>query len=129
MYKLIMPHFNPNELLFTTGDNKIMGGGFQINSSMLREGISPMSTINSNNKVGGKVSDIFHNLAVPSFLYMKPDNRGGRSKEENNKDEMLSEDIHEHFLELMKTPISKKSNNAHTRKKTSAGKKHTRKNL
>jgi len=127
-----MSHFNPNELLFTTNDNKIMGGGFHINSSMLREGISPMSTINSSNKIGGKVSDIFHNLAVPSFLYMKTETHGGRSKEsrvENDTDEILSEDIHEHFLELMKAPISKKSNNNHSRKKISAGKKHTRKNL
>jgi hypothetical protein len=146
MYKLNMTEestaniknqFDDNELLFTTSSNdSIMGGGFKINSSMLKDGISPMSTVN--NKIGGegrggKVSDIFHHLAVPSFFHMKSATKGGTNKNrvENYSDEMLSENIHNHFLDLMAVPILKRSSSLHhSRKKIhTIGKKHTRKNM
>lgn len=135
----IRNQFDDNELLFTnpSGSKFVMGGGFKINSSMLRDGISPMSTVKIGEKGEkggkGKVSDIFHHLAVPSFFHMKSATKGGTNKNrvEKYSDDMLSENIHNHFLDLMAVPISKRSSSLHhSRKKIhTTGKKHTRKNM
>jgi hypothetical protein len=61
-----------NDLIFYKGDNgNIMSGGYDVESHMLRNGISPMKTLNFEQNGGKekKVSNGFENLAVPAGLY------------------------------------------------------------
>jgi len=66
---------SPVDMVFYKEGEKIMSGGFSIESLMWKNGESPMYTANNpNNLTGGNsVSGIFKNLAVPSgLLYQKP---------------------------------------------------------
>jgi hypothetical protein len=51
------------------GKQEIVGGGYKVNSFFLQEGIAPMTTYNSPDQNGGKVSSPFENLAVPAGLF------------------------------------------------------------
>jgi hypothetical protein len=69
-------HFNtsyigPDELIYNN-DGEIHTGGFSVNSIMLKNGLSPITTLNHTNinqmQIGGdKVSDLFNNLVVPNW--------------------------------------------------------------
>lgn len=51
------------------GKKEFIGGGYKVNSFFLQEGISPMTTYNTDGQSGGKVSSPFENLAVPAGLF------------------------------------------------------------
>jgi hypothetical protein len=61
--------FEGQDFVFTKKDGAFIGGGYTINSFLLKEGISPMTTLNNENQKGGKVSSPFENLAVPAGLF------------------------------------------------------------
>lgn len=72
---MYMCTLSPVDMVFYKEGEKIMSGGFSIESLMWKNGESPMYTANNpNNLTGGNsVSGIFKNLAVPSgLLYQKP---------------------------------------------------------
>ena len=92
-----MSIFSGNDLIFykntTTGN--IMSGGYSIDSILLREGYSPITTLNTNtntntntnpdNQSGGEsqnVSNIFENMVVPSGLFYY-NNKGGKINEDD----------------------------------------------
>ena len=68
-----MSYIGANDLVFDKGGNNIFGGGFSVQSIMMKGGMSPIMTINNNMQNGGsaenKVSDIFGGLAVPAYAY------------------------------------------------------------
>ena len=57
-----MSYIGASDLVFNNSDG-IYGGGFNVQSIMMKSGISPIMTLNSNNVqnggTNGKVSDIF----------------------------------------------------------------------
>ncbi len=63
-------YIGPDELLFNTNNaDGVYSGGFNVESIMMKAGISPIMTIN-NEMVGGdsnKVSDLFDSLVIPSW--------------------------------------------------------------
>lgn len=68
-------YIGPDELIYNN-DGEIHSGGFNINSIMMKNGMSPIMTLNSNNFMihqnGGaneinKVSDLFANLVIPNW--------------------------------------------------------------
>jgi hypothetical protein len=64
--------FGGNEFVFTKDNNNtIVGGGYTVKSALLSFGYPIMVTGNSNNQMqmGGKVSSIFENLAIPAGLF------------------------------------------------------------
>ena len=66
-----MSYIGANDLVFNNNKvDGIFGGGFSVNSIMMKGGISPIMTLNGNNIQNGgstgKVSDIFGGLAVPA---------------------------------------------------------------
>jgi hypothetical protein len=105
-----MNHFSGEDLIFYKDVNSgnIMSGGYSINSILLKEGISPMSTLNHTTEgmKGGnneKVSNIFENLAVPAGLFYY-DQKGG--KDTNNpiyyqNTTCMSEDLHDKLFKLV----------------------------
>ena len=55
-------NIGPNELVFNNNANeKIYSGGFNVNSIMMKDGMSPIKTLNTGQVGGemGKVSDLF----------------------------------------------------------------------
>jgi len=62
--------FEGGELVFTiNNEGGFVGGGYKINSLFLQGGKSPMTTLNTSEKNGEKVSSLFENLAVPAGLF------------------------------------------------------------
>jgi hypothetical protein len=77
---MYMSHLSPADMVFykeideKTNEERIMSGGFSIESLLLNNGESPMYTANSPSNLSGgnTVSGIFKNLAVPAgLLYQK----------------------------------------------------------
>jgi len=120
-------YIGPNELVI---NNDIKGGihsgGYSVNSIMMKAGMSPIMTLNSE-KIGGgdKVSDLFDSLVVPNWV-LSYNNRivGGKYKEVESKDDdsdgddVIEDDLHEKLLELVKEHNEqvKKSKKKTTRK-------------
>jgi len=118
-----------DELVFYRGGG-ITSGGFSVNSAMLKNGLSPIITLNNPEQSDGstKVSDLFKNLVIPNWAASSK-MCGGEYKEhdsDSDNDE-ISEDLHDSLLELVKQDNIKKKKKK-TRKYKISGKKTTRRN-
>jgi len=107
-----MSILNHNDLIFYKQDGQIISGGYSLNSALLKNGISPMQTMNTleQTKTGGtnkvqKVSEMFTNFAVPAGLYlMNPTNNTKPDKPKGHYDThhtMLSDDIYDKLFKLV----------------------------
>lgn len=83
-------------------------GGFDVKSIMMKAGMSPIMTLNTEQIGGGnKVSDLFNDLVVPNWT-LSYNNRiiGGKYKEierdDSDEDDVIDDDLHEKLLELVK---------------------------
>lgn len=105
-------------IFYSDKDNNIHSGGFNVNSIILKNGLSPIVTLN---QTGGRenfnqVSDLFQNLAVPNwalslptkkstFFYQEiiPDKRKDEKEQEEDDEEedYLEEDLHNKLLALI----------------------------
>ena len=143
-----MSHIGANELIFNKNDgSEIFGGGFSVNSIMMKGGISPIMTLNNNIKTGGgggQVSDIFSGLAVPAYAYHNNYQNGGstyknhngssENEDDESDDDVIDDDLHdkllglvkEHESNLYKSDIKKKRTRKH---KSKLKKASTRKNM
>lgn len=106
-----LDYIGANELVFNNDTNLgIHSGGFSVNSIMLKGGMSPIMTVNTE-QIGGnfnKVSDLFNDLVVPNWA-LSYNNRivGGKYKEvehddSDTEDDVIDDDLHEKLLELVK---------------------------
>ena len=106
-----MSYFSGDDLVFYKENDKIMSGGYLINSIMLKEGIAPMTTFNENYSGGSKdskkVSELFDNLAVPAGLfYVNPKQSENCEYEVDHA--VLTDDIHDKLFELIELKKQKK---------------------
>lgn len=125
-------YIGADELVFNNKSG-IQSGGFSVNSIMMKNGISPIITVND--QTGGtynKVSDLFNSLVIPSWVISYDNNsKGGYNKKMDNDltddidDEDIDDDLHDKLLDLVrdherKTIIKKKKTkkNKATNKKT-----------
>ena len=139
-----MSYISSDDLVFNNKDG-IYSGGFNVQSIMLKGGISPILTLNKNmdEQTGGnpnKVSDLFGGLVVPAYAYYNDFQSGGGKREykmhesDDSEDDIIDDDLHDKLLDLMKTqePSSKQNKKKSTRKQVlnhkSIGTKHTLKN-
>lgn len=103
-----LDYIGANELVFNNDkDLGIHSGGFSVNSIMMKAGMSPIMTFNTD-QIGGKsdkVSDLFNDLVVPNWT-LSYNNRiiGGKYKEVQHEDDddIIDDDLHERLLELVK---------------------------
>ena len=134
---------NAEDLIFySDNENNIYSGGFNVNSVMLKQGLSPIVTLNQQhvsqnggtNSRTNDVSDLFNHLVVPNWAFTTPFKRVGgkkidsyneeeeREREDKEKDDdFISEDLHSKLLSMVKVEDSKKSNtkaNKKTKTKT-----------
>jgi hypothetical protein len=142
-----MSYIEAKDLVYTNKDG-IYSGGFNVQSIMMRRGISPIMTINNNDdqKGGstGKVSDIFSGLVVPAYAYYH--NGGSKSKsssykshnsdndESDSEDEVIDDDLHDKLLGLVREHDNKLKQDERKKKRTrknkgKLGKVSTRRNL
>ena len=71
-----MSNLSGNDLVYYKENNRIMSGGFNINSILMNQNISPVLSMNKSEQVGGNVSNLFKSLAVPTgllYLHEKKD--------------------------------------------------------
>lgn len=136
----IEPNIGANELIFHTDkDEEIYSGGFNVNSIMMKLGLSPIMTLNKEIKGGSnKVSDLFDNLVVPNWalsyhkIYGGNNDSNNKILEENhyinnhsdyNKDDsddsdddVIDEDLHDKLLDLVKHHDKIKNKKKNTKK-------------
>ena len=111
--------FKGEDLIFYKNNGKITSGGYDVESHMLKNGISPMRTLNleQNEQDGGnlqkekkekkekKVSNGFENLAVPAGLYyISQTQTKSKHKEQQIHDKEhtpLSDDIFDKLYEMI----------------------------
>ena len=110
--------FNGGDFVFKrmidekTGESTIVGGGYKINSFFLQGGIPAMTTLNSSDQTGGKVSSPFENLAVPAGLFYinqrVPKNDLYKPEHHYKEHEMLSDDMIDKLFGLVEADNKKK---------------------
>ena len=111
-----LDYIGANELVFNnSAADGISSGGFSVNSIMMKAGMSPIMTVNT--QTGGeKVSDLFNSLVVPNWL-LSYDNRmgGGIYKEHDggadSDNDDVSDDLHDKLLDLVREHESKLTQN------------------
>ena len=131
-----MSYIGANDLVFNNNKvDGIFGGGFSVNSIMMKNGISPIMTLNTNSQKGGstenKVSDMFGGLAVPAYAYY---NNGGsasksnsyknRENDNDSEDDVIDDDLHDKLLGLVKEHESRLTQEERKIKKTRKNKKN-----
>ena len=142
-----MSNIGVNDLVYTNKDG-IYSGGFNVQSIMMKGGISPIMTINNNDgQTGGstgKVSDIFSGLVVPAYAYYhtggsKSKNTSYKSHNSDNdesesEDDVIDDDLHDKLLGLVREHDNKLKQEERKKKRTrkhkgKLGKVSTRRNL
>jgi hypothetical protein len=119
-------YIGANELVFNT-DNEtgIYSGGFSVNSIMMKAGMSPIMTLNTQSGGSNKVSDLFDSLVVPNWA-LSYNNRmiGGEYKEnfeeEEESDDDIDDELHDKLLGLVKeheNKLNKQTKKKKTRRK------------
>jgi hypothetical protein len=104
-----------NDLIFyKNADGAIMSGGYNVESHMLQNGISPMKTLNLSQSGGkdDKVSNSFENMAVPAGLYYitQPNHKNKNKEQMNYKKEhvALPDDIFDKLYAMIEYDDKKK---------------------
>lgn len=123
--------FNEGDFVYTiepgeNGENRIMAGGYRIDSYFLQGGISPIMTMNTtyderqtydeNQDGGNNVSKPFEHLAVPAGLfYVNMPNNTEKREMEYNKHTPIDDDIYDKLFSLIQEQ-PKKMRNKKTRR-------------
>ena len=99
-----------NEMVFSMNGGGACSGGFSVNSIMMKAGISPITTLQSQSG-GDNVSDLFGgNLVIPSWLLSYSTMNGGKKdkhKDEDSDDECIDDKLYETLLDLVREPLHK----------------------
>jgi len=116
-------------IFYSDKDGGIYSGGFNVNSILMKQGGSPIITLNQPQEGGSKqVSDLFDNLVVPNWTLAFPFKHGGgyssnKKMEEEEDDEnadknFVDDDIHDKLLNMITVhdDETKKSEKKQTRK-------------
>lgn len=94
------------DLVFTNNPEEgVYSGGFSVNSILMKSGLSPIITMNSEMHGGDKVSDLFNNLVVPNWVVSYGNKmQGGNYKEPDydSDEDVIDDDLHEKLLQLVK---------------------------
>ena len=122
-----------NELVFNVNkDEQIYSGGFNVKSIMMKAGMSPIMTLNTDQVGGGtnNVSDLFKNLVVPSWTLSYPNMNGGAYKDDENDDDSdtdsdIDDDLHDKLLNLVRESDDKLNKKKTKNTKNSITKKQT----
>lgn len=103
-----------NEMVFSINSGGACSGGFNVNSIMMKSGMSPITTLQSQSG-GDNVSDLFGgNLVIPSWLLsystMNGGGNKGKHKHDDSDDECIDDKLYETLLDLVREPLHKLNN-------------------
>lgn len=104
-----------NDLVFHNDIKEgIHSGGFSVKSALMKSGLSPIMTLNTE-KVGGSnnVSDLFNDLVIPNWA-LSYNNKfvGGKYEHDSeSEDETIENDLHDKLLDLVREHENKKNVN------------------
>ena len=104
-----------NEMVFSINSGGACSGGFNVNSIMMKAGMSPITTLQSQSG-GDNVSDLFGgNLVIPSWLLSYTTMNGGggnkgKHKDDDSDDECIDDKLYETLLDLVREPLHKLNN-------------------
>ena len=111
----------PRDLVICKNNGQIYAGGFQLNNSLLGEGLSPMQTTNKP-MVGGSVSSALNDLAVPAgLLYLQRSMTAHKYHEKHS--EVIDKNLFDKLFDLAQEVPNKKQ----TKKKLNSNTRKTRK--
>jgi hypothetical protein len=121
-----------NEMVFSINSGGACSGGFNVNSIMMKAGMSPITTLQSQSG-GDNVSDLFGgNLVIPSWLLSYSTIKGGnkcsdKHKHNDSDDECIDDKLYETLLDLVREPLHKLNNsNKVARTKRNKARKNTK---
>jgi len=134
-----MSYIGASDLVFNNKDG-IYSGGFNVQSIMMKGGISPIMTINNGQNGGSvsKVSDLFQGLVVPAFAYHNNFQSGMQSGgkhnnykkyESDDEDDVINDDLHDKLLNLMSEYDDKLKHKRKNTRKNSINKKNNTKKI
>jgi hypothetical protein len=112
-----------NELVFNTDKEEgVFSGGFNVNSIMMKSGLSPIMTLNMPQSGGdsNKVSDLFQSLVIPNWAVTYGNKIGGEYKDHNDEDseDDIDDELHDKLLGLVREHENKlKQQNKHNKNK------------
>jgi hypothetical protein len=108
-----------NEMVFSINNDGACSGGFNVNSIMMKTGMSPITTLQTQSG-GNNVSDLFGgNLVIPSWLLSYSTMNGGvnkgvnrdekkdKNKDDDSDDECIDDKLYETLLDLVREPLHK----------------------
>lgn len=128
----------PQELVFDKNNDFQSGGGFSVGDILNKSGISTIMTTSVDAQTGGsinKVSDLFQNLAVPSWATMYNMHGGEYKKKKDDESDSDSEsdiddDLHDKLLALVREHDNKlKPKHKKSTKRNKNEKKNTTKKM
>ena len=117
-----MREIGANELVFNTDVEKgVYSGGFNVNSIMMKSGLSPIMTLNTQTGGSNKVSDLFESLVIPSWALSYGGNRVNCDYKDDSDEDSgdIDDDLHDRLLDLVKeheNNAQKNKQNKKTRK-------------
>lgn len=139
----------PNDLVYYTDkENNIYSGGYSIQSILLKQGISPITTINTNTNTnnneikggmneqgGGGVSDIFKDLVVPNWAIYYPSINSNKHLQGGQNNALIEENggemedtLYNKLLKLVsEDDAPKKNKKTHKKSKEKTNVKKTQK--
>jgi len=98
-------YIDGDEFVFTNEDG-IQSGGFSVNSIMMKAGMSPIMTLNTQYGGGDKVSDLFNNLVIPNWALSYGNKLGGGTyndtSDDDNSEDDIDDDLNEKLLDLVR---------------------------
>ena len=129
-----------DEFVFAKGgDGQTIAGGFSVDSIWMKMGKSPIQTVNTGadpfmEKNDAKVSDLFSNFVVPSWVLTLPyrdsfkGGKGVRQEDSDDENDVIDDDLHDKLLNIVREYDVKKSTKKIklTRKKRSTPVKHAK---
>jgi hypothetical protein len=125
-----------DEMVYNKEHDKIMAGGYSVNSILLNQGMPAAYADNvggkKNTHANDKVSDRFKHLAVPAGLYLGTNTMHSNHKSNvNNMNDstVINDDLYEKLLKLAQDNNKGRNNNEKiNNKREKSKKKSTRKN-
>lgn len=95
-----MSYIGADDLVtYTDKDGGVYGGGFNVNSVLMKLGISPITTLNQNynsNSISNseKVSNLFENLVIPNWAIAYKNLHGSSNNNNNNIEELVGKNYY-----------------------------------
>ena len=96
-------HIGANEMIFNKDEeNGIISGGFNINSILMKAGMSPILTMNNQTGGNNNVSDLFDSLVIPNWALSYPMIGGEYKENEDESSDEIEDELHEKLLGLVR---------------------------